>query len=140
MRRARWYRESFPIFRFDVLELRLDYALDSTVFAMEMLQAAGQDQPRLLLPAAAIDPCDFLQERLLDKLLERAPLLGGSGFDFAEERPRNFECRFHEQLSPIFMGTVKKTPKSVLSAPSVIKEKIPVPAFFATPGKIFRRN
>jgi hypothetical protein len=39
---------------FDVLELRLDYALDATVFTMKMLQPASQQHPRLFLSAGAI--------------------------------------------------------------------------------------
>src|SRR5205814_7535391 len=105
--RAHWYPESLPVFWFDILELRLDHALDSAVFAMEMLQPAGQDHPRLLLAAGAIDARDLLRQRLLDQLLERASLPRGNGFCFAEERLRNFEGRFHKRLSRISMGRVK---------------------------------
>src|SRR6266705_4448637 len=99
MPRAHLYRESLPVFRLDVLELRLDYALDSAVFAMEMLQSACQYHPRLLLAAGAIYARDLLRQRLLDELLERASLSRGSGFGLAEERPRNFECCFHKPWS-----------------------------------------
>src|SRR5438093_3151061 len=105
---AHWYRESLPVFRFNVFELRLDHPFDSTVFTVEMLQAAGQEHPRLLLSAHAIYACDLLRQRLLDQLLERAALPCRDGFCFAEEWPRNFECRFHKAtVSPIFMGTSK---------------------------------
>src|SRR5437870_13093522 len=39
---ARWYRESLPVFRFDILKFSVDDALDSAVFTMEMLQPASQ--------------------------------------------------------------------------------------------------
>src|SRR5207244_13221456 len=38
---ARWYRESLPVFRFDILKFSVDDALDSAVFTMEMLQPAS---------------------------------------------------------------------------------------------------
>src|SRR6266498_4873187 len=107
MPRAHWYRESLPVFRFDVLELRFDDAFDPAIFAMEMLQPAGQCHPWFLPPAGAIYARNLLRQGFLDKLLERVPLPRGSGFCFAEQRLRNFECRFHEWLSPIFMGAVK---------------------------------
>jgi hypothetical protein len=69
-----------PVFRLDVLELRLNNALDSAIFAMEMLQPAGQYHPRLLLPAGAIYPRDLFRQRLLNELLERVSLPGSSGF------------------------------------------------------------
>jgi hypothetical protein len=98
-----------PIFRFDILELGLNYALDSAVFAVKMLQAAGQHHPRLLFSARTIQACDLFRQRLLDKLLERAPPLPrGSGFCSAKERFWNFECCFNQRSSPIFTGSVKE--------------------------------
>jgi len=96
-----------PVFRLDILKLRLDYAFDPAIFAMEMLQPACQCHPWFLPTAAAIYPRNLLRQGFLDKLLERVALPGGSGFCFAEEGLRNFECRFHKRLSPIFMGAVK---------------------------------
>jgi hypothetical protein len=58
----------------DVFELCLDEALDSAVFAAEMLQLAGQNHPGLLLSGGAFQPRDLLCQCLLHKLLERTSL------------------------------------------------------------------
>ena len=83
------------------------------VLTAEMLQSTGQYQPRFLLSAGAIHARDLLRQRLLDQLLERAALPCRDGFCFAEEWPRNFECRFHKAtVSPIFMGASKPRRRS----------------------------
>src|SRR6266550_85494 len=80
MPRAHSYRESLPVFRFDVLELRFDYAFDPTIFAMEMLQPAGQCHPWFLSPAVAIYARNLLRHGFLDKLLERVPCRAAVAF------------------------------------------------------------
>src|SRR6266487_2298956 len=80
MPRAHSYRESLPVFRFDVLELRFDYAFDPTIFAMEMLQPAGQCHPWFLSPAVAIYARNLLRQGFLDKLLERVPCRAAVAF------------------------------------------------------------
>src|SRR5262249_28008408 len=104
---AHWYRESLPIFWLNVLELRFDDTIDPAVFGVQVLQSTGQNHPRLLFSAMAIDPCDLLRKRLLHELFECAALPRRSRFCFAEQRLRNFERSFHQSVSPIFMGVVK---------------------------------
>ena len=71
----------------------LNYALDSAVFAVKMLQAAGQHHPWLLFSVRTIQACDLFRQRLLYKLLERAPpCLAAVAFALRKSDFWNFEC------------------------------------------------
>ncbi|PYS69414.1 MAG: hypothetical protein DMF73_14745, partial [Acidobacteria bacterium] len=103
-----------PVFRFDVLELRFDYAFDPTIFAMEMLQPAGQCHPWFLSPAVAIYARNLLRHGFLDKLLERVPCRAAVAFALRKSASGISSVVFTNDCLPYLWAPSRTAPAAIL--------------------------
>ena len=94
--------ENLPlVFWFDVLELCLNEALDSAVFTADADASAHRPKPTRAFVVCWRHPvARSSRQRLLHKLLERAPLTRRCGFCFAKKQFWNFKRCFTSNHHP----------------------------------------